>query len=273
MNRLSRFALLFAREPPFRRISKAVLHLLHVRPSLRALWDISPRPQYLLGLVTAAAQAKLQGESAFAAFEFGVAGGYGFLAMQQDAEAVSRETGIDIRLFGFDTGSGLPDLIGDHRDHPDAWLPGDYPMEPEKLRAKLTSRSTLVLGNVAETVPGFFAQHAPPPIGFVSIDLDLYSGSRAALEIFETRGRRMLWHVPMYLDDIDMFHTHAKGGELLAVHEFNQKSSRVFIDRWRGVKAVRPFPEAPYLDRLFIAHDLEGISKASLIRAPKQLKL
>ena len=149
MNRLQKLGMLVAKEPPFRRITKAALQLLNVRPSLRAQWDISKRPQYLLGLITVAHQAKLQGAPAFSAIEFGVAGGYDFLSMQQDAEAISNETGIEIRLFGFDTGRGLPELIGDHRDHPDIWRPGDYPMEQERLQAKLGARSTLVLGNVA----------------------------------------------------------------------------------------------------------------------------
>ncbi|MGE3803669.1 MAG: hypothetical protein AB7K24_03235 [Gemmataceae bacterium] len=273
MNRLQRLGLLIAKEPPFRRITKAALSMLNVRPSLRTVWDISQRPQYLLGLVTAARQARLQGETAFSAIEFGVAGGVGFLSMQRDAEAVSKETGISIRLFGFDTGTGLPESIGDHRDHPDIWQEGDYPMDQAKLRAKLSGNSTLVIGNVVDTVKHFFATYNPPPIGFVSIDLDLYSGSKAALGIFDAPGRQMLRHVAMYLDDIDMFYTHSNGGELLAVHEYNQRSTGVFIDVWRGVKSFRPFPDSPYLDRMYIAHDLNAISKAKTKRPTHQLSI
>src|SRR6478735_5878352 len=169
MNRLTRLGLLIAKEPPMRRITKAALSLANVSPSVRADWDISKRPQYLLGLVAAAHQAKIQGEPAFSALEFGVAGGYGFLSMQEDAEAVAKETGIDIRLYGFDTGVGLPEFIGDYRDHPDVWQEGDYPMDQEKLRARLSEKSTLVFGNVADTVRGFFTRYNPPPVGFVSI--------------------------------------------------------------------------------------------------------
>ena len=146
-------------------------------------------------------------------------------------------------------------------------------MDQQKLQSRLNSKSTLVFGNVAETVHGFFTKYNPPPLGFISIDLDLYSGSIAALGIFDAPKRNMLWHVPMYFDDIDMFYTHSMGGELLALNEYNQRSTGVFIDVWRGVKSRRPFPEAPYLDRLFIAHDLTGISKTKPKRGARQLSL
>ena len=271
--RLSNIIMRIAFEPPFRRLAKEVLKVLRVRLTLRALWDISERPQYLLGLMKAADQAKTQGITSLSAIEFGVAAGYGLLILQREARAVTLETGIDIKVFGFDTGSGLPSLIGDYRDHPDVWRSGDYPMNVKELRAKLDERSVLVLGDIKETVPRFFSKYAPPPVGFIAVDLDLYSSTIEALNIFVAQGKNMLWHVPMYFDDVDMFYTHRRGGELLAIREFNESSKGIFIDPWRGIKNIRPFPEAPYLERFFVAHDLNAISRLKLDRGENELPM
>ena len=81
-------------------------------------------------------------------------------------------------------------------------------MDEVKLRARLAPRTTLVMGNVADTVERFFEEYRPPPLGFVSVDVDLYSSSRDALRIFTTAGSSMLWHVPVYCDDIDFIFNH-----------------------------------------------------------------
>ena len=187
-----------AQEPPFRRLMKPLLKWTTKDPFVRALWDISRKPQYLLGLAAAARQAMLEGVSSISAIEFGVAGGAGLLVLQEEAEAVSQKTGVDIRVFGFDMGTGLPELIGDYRDHPDIWQPGDYPMNEVALRKRLSSKTRLILGNVEDTVNQTFESPGTPHLGFVSIDVDLYSSTRAALKVFRVTGRKMLLHVPMY---------------------------------------------------------------------------
>jgi hypothetical protein len=263
-----------AMEPPFRIFARALLKCCKVPVTTRARWELSRRPAYLLGVLTAAEQARKQGVKEISVIEFGVAGGDGLVALQDEAEAVERETGVRIKAYGFDAGSrGQPDFIGDHRDHPDAWRPGDYPMDVAALRTRLTRRTTLVLGNVRDTVPGFFKSYQPPPLGFAAFDLDLYSSTRDALQIFNLPDKRMLWNVPVYFDDIDFLFNHRFAGELLAVEEFNQGDGRVKIDRWHGVKTNRPFPERPFLEKLYVAHDLEAISKAALKREVVTLPL
>lgn len=212
--------------------------------------------------MAAAEQAVRQKLPAISVAEFGVAGGSGLVALQEAAAAVERETGVAITVYGFDTGKGLPTLLTeDHRDHPDIWQAGDFPMDEPKLRSMLSSRTKLVLGNVTETAANFFQTHEPHPLGFISVDVDLYSSTVPVLNLVGNAAGRMLHHMPMYFDDVDMVFTHARAGELLAISEFNQKYSQsVFIDQWRGLKAFRPFPEAPYLERMYLAHDLTAIS-------------
>jgi hypothetical protein len=237
----------------------------HCRPSVetRADWDISARPAYLLGLIQAVRQAKKEGIRAISVAEFGVAGGQGLVILQNEAEAVERETGIEILVYGFDMGgSGLPGLIGDHRDHPERWKSGDYPMDQELLRSRLTSRTTLVLGNVAQTARKFFAWHRPPHVGFVAFDMDLYSSTMAGFQIFTDPDRKMLVHCPLYFDDMGSFTYHRFAGELLAIDEFNAADHEVKIDVWAGVRDYRPFYGEAYLSRMYVAHDLEAAVRA-----------
>jgi hypothetical protein len=263
-----------AMEPPFRIIVRALMKYMPVSLETRVRWELSKRPAYLLGVYQAAMQARSQKVSAISVVEFGVAGGEGLLSLQDDAEAVEQATGVAIKVFGFDAGAlGLPPGTGDYRDHPDAWRAGDYPMDEPALRSRLTRRTTLIVGDVRQTVPRFFPDYAPPSLGFVAIDLDLYSSTRDALQIFTSPDRKMLWHVPLYFDDVDFVFNHRFAGELLAIDEFNADSDAVKIDRWYGVRDGRPFPERGYCDKMFVAHDLEAVSSASLSRSPGQLPL
>lgn len=251
-----------------------MLKCLPVSVKTRALWELSARPAYLLGVVAAAEQAIRQNVPQISVIEFGVAGGDGLLLLETEAAAIEREMGIGIRVYGFDRGrEGLPTLIGDYRDHPEVWRPGDFPMDEESLRMRLSKRTSLILGNVRETVAEFFIKHQPPPVGFVSFDLDLYSSTRDALKLFLLEEKRMLWHVPLYFDDIDFLFNHRFAGELLAIDEFNKSNDKVRIDRWYGLKTDRPFPERSFLEKFYVAHDCEAISKIHLSRDVRKLPL
>jgi hypothetical protein len=261
-----------AAEPPFRLFVKQFLALLPCSVETRAKWDLSVRPHYLLGLLFAARQAQEQKITEISAIEFGVAGGSGLVALQNEADAVADTTGISIQVYGFDAGSGgLPTFCGDYRDHPDFWKPGDYPMDIGKLRAKLNPRTTLILGDIHQTVEKFREEFDPRPIGFISFDVDLYSSSVAALRVLEVCS--ILRRVAIYFDDIDLVFCHQWAGELLAIGEFNEKHSNLKIDRWRGLRTGRPFPELHILDKMFICHDLKSISKYELSREALRLPL
>ena len=262
-----------AKEPPFRLAARALLSQMKLSVHTRSTWELSPRPHYLLGLLTGAKLAAERGVKEISALEFGVAGGNGLVALQQEAEAIERETGVGIKVYGFDNGSGLPELIGDYRDHPDAWIPGDFVMDEVSLRKRLTSRTKLIIGNVNTTVSRFFEEYNPPPMGFVSVDVDLYSSTRDALKIFSQPGKKMLMQVPMYFDDVGQLMNHKFAGELLAINEFNENHADVKIDRWIGVGYGRPFPERAFLERMYMAHDLVGITNIKLNRKLESLPL
>lgn len=256
----------FTHEPPFRLFFKTLFGILPVSLEMRALWDISLRPNYLNGVLLAAKQAKRQGIEEIAVAEFGVARGRGLVVLQNEAEAVEKATSVRIKVFGFDNGCGLPRLIGDHRDHPDAFRPGDYPMDEAKLRARLSPRTTLILGNICETVPAFVKDVGVPPLGFISVDVDLYSSTAQALAVLSLPGSKKLHRTFLYFDDIEFTICHKFAGELLAIEEFNRLNDGIKIDRLRGFKGNRPFPERAYLNMMYVAHDLQAISRSGLER-------
>ncbi|MCA9246768.1 MAG: hypothetical protein KDA42_06620 [Planctomycetales bacterium] len=223
-----------------------------------------------MGVLKAADNAQQQGAGEMCAIEFGVAGGSGLIALEQCAEMVTRELGIKIQVCGFDAGSGLPELCGDYRDHPDQWMPLDYAMDEAALRRRLRPTTNLILGNVADTVPQFVAEQQSAPVGFVSFDMDLYSSTAAALQIFSRTDRNMLRRTILYFDDVDFDCSHKFAGELLAIQEFNERNEQVKIDRWRSCRKQCVFKDNPWIDKMYVAHDLEAISNVQLGRQPDQ---
>jgi len=254
-------------EPPFRLLTYLVVK--HFATSIRTIdrWGAVGRPHYLAGVLAAADQALRENVKEISVFEFGVAGGNGLVALQTYADAVERETEVKIRVFGFDTGVGLPEPSKDYRDHPDQWRVGDYEMDVPTLKRRLTRRTELRLGNIRETVPRFVSE-TNPPMGFIACDVDLYSSTTEVLRLLSLPGKRMLRRVFMYFDDIDGVVNHRFAGELLAIQEFNDANRLVKIDAWRGVERERVFIDRPWLKKMFIAHDLEAINKAVLDRPP-----
>jgi hypothetical protein len=262
MNKVLGFARRLFEEPPFRLFTKAMINRLPVSVRTQERWDVAPRPPYLAGVLAAADHALHEGCQEISVFEFGVAAGNGLIALENLARAVTAETGIKIAVYGFDAGTGMPELTGDYRDYPDHWQAGDYPMDEEILRRRLKPSTTLIIGNVAKTIPAHIDE-IKECIGFVAVDVDIYSSARDVLfKLFARPDRKMLRRTIMYFDDIDLRITHKFAGELLAIDEFNASNPFVRIDRWRGIDKQRPFPEAAWLRRMYIAHDIEAISKA-----------
>lgn len=271
--RIRGFAGRLCAEPPIRMLARPLVRVLPFSQRTKAAWDATERPHYLVGVLRAADEARAEGVTAMSVVELGVAGGRGLIALQQYASDVERETGIDIRVFGFDSGRGLPPLCGDYRDHPDHWRAQDYPIDEPALRRRLGPKTTLIIGDVAATVPAFVHDAGAPPVGFVAVDLDLYSSTKAALQMLLLPQRRMLRRVVLYFDDVQAFFNHAFAGELLAIREFNAASHDVKIDRWRGLAAGRVFHESPWLASMYVAHDLGAINATTVTRPPEELAL
>ena len=144
-------------------------------------FDLIPRKPYAYGIIQSADYALEQGIDTISILEFGVAYGGGLLNLIKVAKMVTQETGVQFKIYGFDTGQGMTPPL-DYRDHPNIWYEGDFPMEFEKLSAALPENASLILGDVKETVEDFIDNLSlSEPIGFISVDLDYYSSSKNAL--------------------------------------------------------------------------------------------
>jgi hypothetical protein len=250
MNRLFRN---FICEPPVRLIIKAALTNSLARQyafEWAALFDAFRLPWYAVGLQTACKYAGLAGIKGFTAVEFGVAGGNGLIELSKYASRLSEKTGLKIQVAGFDTGAGLPPS-GDRRDAPWLWNAGDFPCDVKRLREVLPSGVDLVLGRIEETLPGWL-ETITLPVGFISIDVDLYSATAA---ICETMGKapanQLLPFVSCYFDDIHRYLTPECVGEMAAISEFNREHQDRQFSRDNWLCEDRPYGDRFWLKRMY----------------------
>jgi hypothetical protein len=183
------------------------------------------RPHYAYIVFQAADLARRLGLPKISVMEFGVAGGRGLLNLEAHAARVSKISAVEIEVYGFDTGTGLP-TPRDYRDLPYIWQESDFKMDQDKLAQKLTN-AKLVLGLVGETVGGFVDKFAPAPIGAIAFDLDYYSSTVEALQILNVPPEYRLPRIAGYFDDIyssDLGHVGPRVGVPLAIAEFNQNN-------------------------------------------------
>jgi len=216
--------------------------------------DLVIRQQFAWPLLRIADEAVKIGLKRVSIAEFGVANGAGLLNMCKLAVSTTKATGIEFDVFGFDTGTGMPPAI-DHRDHPELWQQSDFPMDVGALQRALPGFARLLIGDVAETIPSFLASLSPQaPLAFVSLDLDYYSSSKRALEVFKGEPTQYLPTAQIYLDDIVIENANPWCGELLAVEEFNAETAMRKIAPVPMVRSQRLFKNARYLDQMYQLH-------------------
>jgi len=223
--------------------------------STRVRYGISSRPPYAYGVFAAADLAKRLGLGGITAIELGVAGGRGLLALESIAMEVGFHLGIQISVFGFDSGKGMPTPI-DYRDLPHVWDQGFYDMDQASLRARL-KHAVLILGDVEDTIPAFLMTGGIPPIGFIAFDLDYYSSTKKAFRLFEGSTASRLPRVYCYFDDI-MWPTIACHneyvGELCAIREFNLQHEGKKICPISMLRYMQPHIAA-WNEQMFVLHD------------------
>jgi hypothetical protein len=211
------------------------------------------RPNYTWCVLHAASVASRTGVPEISVLEFGVAGGDGLVALQAVAAEAERALGVGVRVYGFDTGKGLPPPR-DHRDAPFLMEGGDFPMDEEALRSRL-ERAELVLGDVDRTVPDFL-ESRPAPVGFISFDLDYYSSTRDALRLLDGDSAAFLPRVLCYFDDVHCYPWGDSIGARLAIREFNEERRTRKIDALHGMRFLfgPDHREERWLEALYVAH-------------------
>lgn len=221
-------------------------------------WGLIERPNYAYGLLRAADVARYFGVDAVTVCEFGVASGHGLLNLVELAELFRAETGIEFRVVGFDTGEGLPTIQG-HKDHPELWNRGDFVMEhPDGLRGALEGRCELILGDIGDTVDAFRESLDPAcPLGFVSVDVDIYSGTVSTLRCLTGAPEQYLPAVGFYFDDVGFYFANEWCGELAAIREFNDANELRKIDLDRSVYRRQRRSGLEVTRHMYIAHMLD----------------
>lgn len=230
-------------------------------------FDIFRRPHYAYCTYHAARQAELLGIERISLIEFGVAGGNGLVELEEMAKLVEKEFKTRLDIYGFDTGSGLT-KAQDYRDLPYIWQEGFFHMDEDALRKRL-KRSTLVMGDVAETVPKFLESHSPAPLGAVFMDLDYYSSTRDALGILKGQPNSMLPRLYCYFDDVMSNENGGimcdRVGQLLSINEYNEMSKERYLAQIAGLSYCRARP-ASWNEQLYIHHAFDHPSYNSFIR-------
>jgi hypothetical protein len=236
----------------------------------REQYGLIERPNYLYGMLRAADCAKYFGKTSVTAIEFGVASGSGLLNMANLAAIITHETGIKFRIVGFDTGAGLPTIQG-YKDHPEIWNPGDFAMEDRpSLLKQLGGRADVIWGDIAETITPFTDDIDPSsPIGFISVDVDLYSAAKSALKCLSSSPEKYTPAVSMYFDDVSFYFANEWAGELAAISEFNSQNEFRKIGRDRSLPGHRPIRAEAWYSTMHVCHVLDHPARQTTTRRSK----
>lgn len=225
-------------------------------PITRIEFGLHQRPHYAYIVFQACVLARALGLRRISALEFGVAGGNGLVQLETLAAEIGTPLGIEIEVYGFDLGEGMPEPV-DYRDCPHLWRHGFYKMDQAALEARL-KKARLAVGPVRETVATFATQFKPAPIGAIAFDLDYYSSTADAFGIFSLPPAFRLPRIYCYLDDIIGVALHALSdftGELLALHEFNQRHDQMKLSPDRSLLRQLSPAYARWRHQVYIQHD------------------
>jgi hypothetical protein len=184
--------------------------------------------------------------------EFGVAGGNGLVFLERFGGRVEKELGVQVQVYGFDSGKGLPEVTLPE-DLPYWFQAAQYTMDVAALESTLRV-AKVILGNVRDTLDEFFSRYNPAPVGAILNDLDLYSSTLDSLEVFEHDPRSFLPRVFLYFDDIvgselEMYSD--CNGQLRAISEFNGRQNAVHIGRNHN---LIPQSQFSYRYQIYYAH-------------------
>jgi hypothetical protein len=187
--------------------------------------------------------------------EFGCGGGNGLLNAESHIKEAMKEFPVEIELYGFYLGSGLPQP-NDYRDMPYYFTHGLYTMDRTSLEKRLTC-AKLIIGDIKDTCASFFDDYRPAPVGCIFHDLDFYSSTCAALKLHDADSDHFLPRVLMYFDDIignnETWLCNDFTGERLAIQEFNRDHAmkKISKDFYLPMK----HPSQWWTKHMYVYHD------------------
>ncbi len=160
------------------------------------------------------------------------------------------------RIYGFDSDVGMPPIT-DYRDHPEIWYTGQFKVDHSLTKSRLPANAELIVGDIAKTIVPFCKKNLSPecPVGFVVIDVDLYSSTMSCFKLLKGKADCYLPAVVMYFDDVnDMITLNSWCGEALAIKEFNRANKfRKIEEKWTRQNS----PNAGWHDQVYCCHVLD----------------
>ena len=215
----------------------------------RTVFNEVERPEYGYCIYKAAMLAKSLGYPGISVLEFGIAKGGGLLNIENHIENIRREIDLKFDVYGFGLEEGLP-APQDYRDLPFKWWQGRFNADTGAIEKKLKI-SKLVLGDVKETCGTFFENYDAPPVGAALFDLDYYSSTRDAFQVF---GDSKNYLPRVYCNFDDILGTNEYIGELRAIKEFNEANPAKKFAKPYGLFAER---RAVWNEKIFTFHDFD----------------
>ena len=209
------------------------------------------RPYYETILLESVLEAKELGYKKVSVLELGVAGGNGIITLEKYKKKIEKLTNIQIEIYGFDTGDGLPQIDNKY-DLPFLWSTGDYKNDKYELEKRITSK--IFYGDIKDTFEDFIKTD-PEKVVSIFIDLDLYTSTKNFLNQLPKFKHYLSPRVYCYFDDvfIPRHYINEHNGELLAIKEFNDENTDIKIGK--SVSSFYDFKFPTGTEGLFMMHN------------------
>ena len=125
----------------------------------------------------------------------------------------------------------------------------------------------MIFGDIKDTVGALVASlDESAPLGFISVDVDIYSGAKSALRSLLGKPELYAPAVSLYCDDVRFFFANRWCGELRAIDEFNDENTMRKIDHDRSLPGHRLAHNERWHHSMFVCHVLDHEVRTS----PKQ---
>ncbi len=219
------------------------------------------RPHYETILLESVLEAKKLGYKKVSVLELGVAGGNGIIALEKYKKRIEKYTNVEINIYGFDTGTGLPETKNNF-DLPFIWSSGNFKTNKDELNKKIKSK--IFYGDIKNTFEDFIKTN-PDLIISMFFDLDYYTSTKNFLSQLPKFKDFLCPRVYCYFDDIfdTNHHINEHNGELLAIREFNSQNSEIKIGKSFEHSSDFKFPLGR--ENLFVLHNFNHKNYSKLI--------
>jgi len=183
------------------------------------------KPHYESILYEGCLEAKKLGIKKVSALELGVAGGNGMVSLEKYKKKIQKVLDIEIDIYGFDTGYGLPKTENVNEDLPFFWRSDLYKIDKEALEKKINSK--IFFGDVKDTVDDFIKTNKSK-VSCIFFDLDLYTSTKNFVNQIPKLSDHLLPRVLCYFDDVYVPENYINqfNGVFKAIEEFNKSTEK-----------------------------------------------